>query len=110
MSVVAGFVVETIPGAAPRVAERLASLPGITVEGGDGDCRLAVVWIARNGGSMGELAERLLEVDPELIGIYPAYISDIWEDEAGMTPWRWDGDVGGGDSPGGAHGGAGHAG
>ncbi len=94
MGVVAGFVVETVPGAAPRVAERLAGLPGITVEGGDGDCRLAAVWIARNGGSMGELAERLLEVDPELIGVYPAYISDTWEDEVGMTPWRWDGGAG----------------
>ncbi len=87
VGLVAGFVLETLPGAAPRVAERLARLPGISVVGGDGDLRLAAVWICRNGGSMDELADRLLEADPEVLGIYPAYVSRVTASGESLSPW-----------------------
>jgi len=81
MSLVAGFVVETLPGAAERVAARLSRLPGISVEGGDGNRRLAAVWTAGRGGSMAELAEQLLASDPDLLGIYPTFVGNGADEE-----------------------------
>ncbi len=74
MSVVAGVLVETAPGAAPRVGARLAGLPGVSVEGSDGDRRLALVWVAADGAALRRETERLLSEDPDLLGIHPTFV------------------------------------
>lgn len=74
--IVAGVVIETVEGAAPRVAARLLALPGLELQGGDGDRRLAAVFTGRDGAALEALAERLLQEDPEVLGVFPTYVAD----------------------------------
>ena len=74
VTVVAGVVIETLPGQGPFVACRLENEPGLEIVGGDGDRRLAVVWTAGSGKALEVAAERLLERDEEIIGIFPTFI------------------------------------
>ena len=74
MSVVAGLVIETLAGAAPRVAARLFRVAGLEIQGGDGDHRLAAVWTADGGSSLEEMAERILSTDREVLGIFPTFV------------------------------------
>jgi hypothetical protein len=75
MTTVAGVVFLTKPGAGPRVAMRLAREPGLTLAGGDGQSRVAVVWEAQDGTALEALAERLLAEDPDLLGVFPTFVS-----------------------------------
>ncbi len=79
MTTVAGVLLQTVPGAGPRVAARLASEPGITLAGGDGDARVALVWEAEDGAALEALAEALLARDPEILGVYPTFVGDDGE-------------------------------
>ena len=79
MTVVAGVVFLTAPGAGPRVAARLAHEPGLTLAGGDGDARVAAVWEALDGAALEARAEALLAADPELLGVYPTFVGDDGE-------------------------------
>jgi hypothetical protein len=72
--VVAGILVETAPGAEPRVAVRLAREPGVSLAGGDGRSRIAAVCQAADGEALEALARRLLEEDEEILGIYPTFV------------------------------------
>jgi hypothetical protein len=72
--IVAGVVIETVPGAAPRVAARLVHEPGLELQGGDGDRRLAVVFTAGDGAALEWLAGRLVLTDAEVVGVYPTYV------------------------------------
>ena len=74
MAVVAGVVIETVPGAEPRVAARLLRVPGVTLHGGDGDHRIAAVLDAPSGATLEELSQRLLASDEEILGVYPTFI------------------------------------
>jgi nitrate reductase NapAB chaperone NapD len=74
MTLVAGVLVTTIPGAAPRVATRLLGVPGLEIEGGDGDARLAAVCTAESGEALERLVERLVAGDEEILGIYPTFV------------------------------------
>lgn len=74
--IVAGAVIETVPGAAPRVAARLLALPGLALAGGDGDRRLAVVWTADDARALEAAAERLVASDEEVLGVYPTYAGE----------------------------------
>ncbi len=74
--IVAGVIIETVEGAAPRVAARLLSLPGLELEGGDGDRRLAAVFTGQDGAALEALAERLLQENPEVLGFFPTYVAD----------------------------------
>lgn len=76
MTTVAGVVLVTQPGAGPRVAARLARVAGLTLAGGDGDARVAVVWEGDDGAALEKLAERLLAEDPELLGVYPTFVGE----------------------------------
>jgi hypothetical protein len=76
VTTVAGVLLVTRPGAAPRVAARLAGAPGLTLAGGDGDTRVAAVWEAADGAALEAAAERLLAEDPEVLGVYPTYVGD----------------------------------
>ena len=86
VTVVAGVVIETLPGQGPFVACRLENEPGLEIVGGDGDCRLAVVWTAGSGKALEAAAERLLERDEEIIGIFPTFVGrDDEEPELSST-------------------------
>jgi hypothetical protein len=76
VTTVAGVLLVTRPGAAPRVAARLAGTRGLSFAGGDGDARIAAVWEGEDGAALEALAERLLESDPELLGVYPTFVGD----------------------------------
>jgi hypothetical protein len=71
---VAGIVFLTAPGAGPLVAARLASEPGITLEGGDGDSKVAAVWEAPDAATLESWSERLLAENPELLGVFPTFV------------------------------------
>jgi hypothetical protein len=75
LTAVAGVLLVTAPGAAARVAARLASEPGLILAGGDGHARIAAVLEAANGATLEALAERLLASDPELLGVFPTYVA-----------------------------------
>jgi hypothetical protein len=81
--IVAGVVIETAPGAAARVAARLAREPGLEVRGGDGDRRLAAVLTAADGRALAALAERLVRDDAEVLGVFPTFVGD---DAGGDAP------------------------
>jgi nitrate reductase NapAB chaperone NapD len=78
--VVAGVLIETVPGAAPRVAARLLRTPGVTLHGGDGSQRLAAVLDAASGEALEALSERLLAADAEILGVYPTFVGADEED------------------------------
>jgi hypothetical protein len=74
--IVAGVVVETVPGAVARVAARLGREPGVTLQGGDGQCRLAVTWEAADGRALEAAAERVLREDGEILGVFPTFVGE----------------------------------
>lgn len=77
--VIAGLVIETVPGSAPRVAARLALIEELVVHGGDGDRRIAAVWSAADGESLDGMAGELLRGDGEIVGVFPTFVGDDQE-------------------------------
>ena len=73
---IAGVLIETLPGAEPRVAARLLSVPGITLHGGDGLRRIAAVLDAPDGETLERFSERLLASDEEILGVFPTFVGD----------------------------------
>jgi hypothetical protein len=80
--IVAGVVIETAPGAAARVAARLRGEPGLELQGGDGDGRLAAVLTAADGSALEAFAERLVRDNGEVLGVFPTFVGDDAEDDA----------------------------
>ena len=74
--VVAGVVIETAPGAAPRVAARLLREAGLSLHGGDGDRRLAAVFTGADGAALEALAERIVREDADVLGVFPTFVAD----------------------------------
>jgi hypothetical protein len=73
VTVVAGVVVETLPGRAGAVAGRIGGTPHVTVHGDDGDRRIAAVFSADDGATLEALSEELLALDEEIVGVFPAF-------------------------------------
>lgn len=82
VEIVAGVVIEAVPGQAPAVAARLGRIDGLELVGGDGDRRIAGVWTAPSGKALVDAAEALLRDDEEIIGIFPTFMGR--SDETGM--------------------------
>jgi hypothetical protein len=74
--IVAGVVIETLPGRAPCVAERIGGSRGLRLAGGDGDRHLAAVIEAGDGRTLEAWAEELLRSDDEIVGVFPTYVGD----------------------------------
>lgn len=74
--VIAGVVIRTLPGRAPAVAGRLVSVPGLNVLKDDGDARIAGVWRAESGEALEAAGEALVELDEEILGVYPTFAGD----------------------------------
>lgn len=72
---VVGVLIETAPGAEPRVAARLLGLPWVALQGGDGDRRIAAVLEAPGGASLEELAARLLGPGREILAVLPTFVA-----------------------------------
>jgi hypothetical protein len=75
MTAIAGVVFVTAPGAGPRVAERLAQEPGLTIAGNDGDSRVAAVWEGTDGAALEALSEGLLARDADVVGVFPTFVA-----------------------------------
>ncbi len=72
--VVAGVVIETIPGRASKVGDALRGIEGLQVMGSDGDRRLAGVWMAASGKELLAAVEELLKTDEDVVGVFPTFI------------------------------------
>jgi len=81
--IVAGVIIETAPGAAPRVAARIVKERpcGLELHGGDGDRRLAAVFTGPDGRALEALADHLVKDDAEVLGVFPTYVADEPDDE-----------------------------
>jgi nitrate reductase NapAB chaperone NapD len=77
--IIAGVVIETVPGRQAAVAERLEGVPGLTIKGGDGQNRIAAVWTAPNAQSLEEAVEGLMDLDEEVVGVFPTFVGDDTE-------------------------------
>jgi hypothetical protein len=73
---IAGVVIETVAGAEPRVAARLLRVSGLTLQGGDGQRRIAAVLEGPDGTTLEQLTERLVSFDPEILGVFPTFVAD----------------------------------
>ena len=73
---IAGVVIETVAGAEPRVAARLLRVSGLTLQGGDGQRRIAAVLEGPDGTTLEQLTERLVSLDAEILGVFPTFVAD----------------------------------
>ena len=74
MTVVAGVVVETLPGRARVVSGRLALRKGLSVKGDDGDSRIAAVFTGVDAAALEALGEELLRTDEAIVGVFPTLV------------------------------------
>lgn len=72
---ISGVLIETAPGAAPRVAARLLRVPGLTLHGSNGTSRIAAVLEGTDGGALERLTEELLAADDEILGVFPTFVA-----------------------------------
>lgn len=79
---VARMVVETLPGAAPRVAQALAGRCGLELKGGDGDRRLSLQWRGLSGAQLEQEAEDLLAEYADIRGVFPTPVREDVDDRA----------------------------
>jgi nitrate reductase NapAB chaperone NapD len=74
--IIAGVVIQTLPGQGPDVAMRLTGVEGLSLRGGDGEDRIAAVWSAETAESLESLAESLVKTDESILGVFPVFIGD----------------------------------
>jgi nitrate reductase NapAB chaperone NapD len=74
--VVAGVVIHTYPGAAPKVALRLQGIPGLTIHAGDGSSRIAAVWSADSAAALETMAENLVSSADDIVGVFPTFVGE----------------------------------
>jgi hypothetical protein len=73
---VASIVVETLPGAARTVAERMGHLQGMGSLSADGDHRILAVWRVRDGDTLEGLSEALHAMNPEIVEVFPSLLAE----------------------------------
>jgi hypothetical protein len=71
---IAGVVIETLPHRAPFVENNLSGVDGLQIVGGDGDRRLAGVWVAESRETLCGAAETLVQNHEDILGILPTFI------------------------------------
>jgi hypothetical protein len=69
-------VVETLPGAAPAVAERMGRLWGMRSIAGDGDRRITARWSVCEGDTALGLSEVLHAMNPEIVEVVPTLVEE----------------------------------
>lgn len=81
VAVIAGVVIETLPGQGPFVARRLEEREGLDIVGSDGDHRLAAVWTAPSGKALESAVEDLVRSDEDILGVFPTFVGRDEEDD-----------------------------
>ena len=73
---VANLVVETLPGKARAVAERMEQIRGMGRLSADGDHRVTGTWTVPDGDTVEGLSEVLQALNPEILCVYPAMVGE----------------------------------
>ena len=73
---VASIVVETLPGKARAVAERMGQLKGMGALAAEGDHRVVAVWTVPDGDTVEGLSEVLHAMNPEIVEVYPTLAAE----------------------------------
>jgi hypothetical protein len=71
---VASIVVETLPGRARTVAERMARLAGMGSSSAEGDHRVVAIWKVPDGDTLEGLSEVLQAMNPEIVFVCPTVV------------------------------------
>jgi len=73
---VANLVVETLPGKARAVAERMGQIKGMGAPSADGDHRVVATWSVPDGDTPEALVEVLHALNPEIVEVYPTLVDE----------------------------------
>jgi len=73
---VASIVVETLPGKARAVAERMGQLKGMGALAAEGDHRVVATWMVPDGDTVEGLSEVLHAMNPEIVEVYPTLAAE----------------------------------
>ena len=73
---VANIVVETLPGKAEAVAQRMAQLRGMGALARTGDDRVTATWRVPDFDNVEGLSEVLQAMNPEIVHVYPALVGE----------------------------------
>lgn len=73
---VASIVVETLPGKARTVAERMGHLRGMGSPSAEGDHRVVARWKVPDSDTMEGLCEVLHALNPEIVEVYPTVVGE----------------------------------
>ncbi|HEY7509239.1 MAG TPA: hypothetical protein VIG50_03255 [Vicinamibacteria bacterium] len=73
---VANIVVQTLPGKAEAVAERMAQLRGMHSLARSGDDRVTATWKVPDCDNVEGLSEVLQAMNPEIVQVYPALVGE----------------------------------
>lgn len=71
---VANVVVETLPGKALTVAERMGRIQGMEPPSADGDHRVSATWRVPDGDTLEGLSEVLHAMNPEIVEVFPTVV------------------------------------
>jgi hypothetical protein len=72
----ANIVVETLPGKAQTVAERMGRLQGMGALCAEGDHRVTGTWRVHDCDTVEGLSEVLQAMNPEIVQVDPALVGD----------------------------------
>ena len=70
---VAGCLIQTLPGRALPVAKRMSATPEIKIQGTDGKSRIAMVWSGESATAFERFARVLLHTDSDVLGVFPTF-------------------------------------
>jgi len=73
---IARVVVETLPGHARTVAERMSQLSGMGSLFTESDHRLIADWKVPSTGTTEGISEVLQAMNPEIVVVYPTLVSE----------------------------------
>ena len=71
---VASIVVETLPGRASTVADRMAHLTGMGSSAAEGDHRVVAIWKVPDSDTLEGLSEVLQAMNPEIVLVCPTVV------------------------------------
>jgi hypothetical protein len=71
---IARVVVDTLPGTAHTVAERMAQLSGMGPPCAESDRRVVADWRVPSGDNREGIAEVLHAMNPEILEVYPTLV------------------------------------
>ena len=72
---VTSLVVETIPGEAAVVAQRMARIPGMETSATESDHRVIATWKVPDYDTLEGLSEVLQALNPEILEVSPTVVS-----------------------------------